>query len=65
MKLFPTKTLLLIPAVLLSYSGGVYLLEHGQNAEAAEHFKAVPDMRLTKEPSLKTAEVYGNMAPVP
>jgi two-component system sensor histidine kinase UhpB len=43
---------------------GVYLLEHGQNGEAAEHFKAVLDMRLTKEQSVKTAEVYSNMASI-
>jgi two-component system, NarL family, sensor histidine kinase UhpB len=43
---------------------GVYLLEQGKTGEAAEHFIAVLDMRLTKEQSLKTAEVYSNMASV-
>ena len=43
---------------------GVYLLEHGMNGEAAEHFMAVLDMRLTKEQALKTAEVYSNMASI-
>lgn len=43
---------------------GVYLLEHGKNGEAADHFLAVLEMRLTKEQSLKTAEVYGNMASI-
>jgi len=43
---------------------GVYLLETGKYGEAAEHFNAVLDMRLTKEQSLKTAEVYSNMASI-
>jgi signal transduction histidine kinase len=43
---------------------GVYLLEHGKMGEGAGHFQAVLDMRLEKEQSLKTAEIYSNMASI-
>ena len=43
---------------------GLYLLDQGKSGEAAENFQAVLDMGLEKEQSLKTAEVYSNMASV-
>ncbi|THU36088.1 tetratricopeptide repeat protein [Niastella caeni] len=43
---------------------GVYLLEQGKNGEAADNFLYVLDLRLEKEQSIKTAEVYSNMATV-
>ncbi|WP_207510582.1 ATP-binding protein [Longitalea luteola] len=43
---------------------GIYLLEQGKNAEAAANFQSILDMRLEKAQSIKTAEVYSNMASV-
>jgi two-component system sensor histidine kinase UhpB len=41
---------------------GIYLVEQGKTSEAADQYLAILNMRLEKEQSLKTAEVYTNMA---
>jgi signal transduction histidine kinase len=43
---------------------GLYLLDQGKMGAGAEHFLAVLDMRLEKEQSLKTADIYSNLASV-
>lgn len=41
---------------------GIYLMERGKTSEAADNFLAILNMKLEKEQSLKTAEVYSNLA---
>jgi signal transduction histidine kinase len=40
---------------------GLYLLDQGKTGEAADNFLSILNMRLEKEQTLKTAEVYSNM----
>ncbi len=43
---------------------GVYLLEQGRTSEAADYFLSALQIKLEKEQSLKTAEVYSNLGSV-
>ncbi|MBL7751432.1 MAG: tetratricopeptide repeat protein [Chitinophagaceae bacterium] len=43
---------------------GVYLLEQGRTNEAADFFLTSLDLKLEKEQSIKTAEVYSNLGSV-
>lgn len=43
---------------------GVYLLEQGRTSEAADYFLSALQIKLEREQSLKTAEVYSNLGSV-